>query len=355
MGILKDIKKMVFGAKSVGRSARGKLNTETDEFVENVKNRTKDFMRDAKENIDDLGSMAEKKVDELKEKYHSWKSEAREKSDELKSEIDNRYNSASSHADERLERLRRRADEFRAELNESEGEKSHEEIQDTIDSLKTESESIKEDLKNEAESIRNKAENLHQKATEKINNESTRSGMDKLKDSTEAIGNTILAKAAEFIEGAKYHAEDIGGKLEKKSDQVYQRAQKYIFEKDESGLSLADKAQAAIDDLKTKWKKTVDKAQQAAKEYEENKGKTYRPSEQDKANLEDSLMDNKDEFWRKAESYADGEYDRVKDVEITKKESGSSKKDSPPAPGFVDADGDGNEIVDDAILLDEEE
>ena len=65
-----------------------------------------------------------------------------------------------------------------------------------------------------------------------------------------------------------------------------------------------------------------------------------------------SLLDDKDDFWSKADKYADGDYSMGK-AQIIKNTTPESddKLDLDPLKGFEDGDGDGNEIIDDAIIV----
>jgi len=67
-----------------------------------------------------------------------------------------------------------------------------------------------------------------------------------------------------------------------------------------------------------------------------------------------SLLDDKDDFFEKAKDFADGKPLKDEKPEITKSKSGEGKKkDTRRVYGFEDLDGDGDEIIDDAILEEE--
>ena len=69
-----------------------------------------------------------------------------------------------------------------------------------------------------------------------------------------------------------------------------------------------------------------------------------------------SLLEGKDDFFSKAEAFADGRYGEVTKVpRVTPIEDAQVESDGPveiTKPGFEDLDGDGNAIVDDAIIED---
>ena len=71
-----------------------------------------------------------------------------------------------------------------------------------------------------------------------------------------------------------------------------------------------------------------------------------------------SLLDGTDDFFSKAERYAEGDYSdknsmKVGDTEISLP-SGESTKELGKVAGMEDIDGDGNELVDDAIIIEDE-
>ena len=78
--------------------------------------------------------------------------------------------------------------------------------------------------------------------------------------------------------------------------------------------------------------------------------------------LRKNALDDKDDFFKKAEAFADGRYDEVTDPfsdkpKIVKNEGPKKSSDDSSAtlPGFEDLDGDGDELIDDALLDDETE
>ena len=69
-------------------------------------------------------------------------------------------------------------------------------------------------------------------------------------------------------------------------------------------------------------------------------------------NTKETLLDGKDDFFARAERYAQGDYHNEggKDMTIgTNPDHQATKRDG-KAAGFEDIDGDGDEIIDDAII-----
>ncbi len=357
MGIFNDIKKVLFGAKSVTRSAGHAASEMSDEFMDSVKEKGNELYEKTRKGADKLTDKAEDAVDSLMDKYKSWRSDISKKSDHFNSEMSKKHDEATTEADLRMEQLRERAASFRKELEDDEKEYTEDEIKETLKHINDEKEAIQQDLKDKAEDIRHKAETLSNRMEDKIHEEfeKVNSASERIKDSTEAIGESILTGAADMLERLRHGATTLSDNLEKKSEEIQKKATSYLYDKDESGQSLVDKAKVNLDNLKLKWQNTIDKAQQAARDHQNKKDKPYQPETDDKAKLKKSELDDKDEFWRKAEAFAAGDYDRVKEVKLEMTDEVSSAKTSSTAPGFIDEDGDGNEIIDDAIVINEEE
>ena len=78
-------------------------------------------------------------------------------------------------------------------------------------------------------------------------------------------------------------------------------------------------------------------------------------------NVKGSLMDGHDDFFEKASKYADGDYHnqgtmdtQMGDVTIKKNPDYIQPEPKGSVKGFEDLDGDGDELIDDAIVLDDE-
>jgi hypothetical protein len=72
------------------------------------------------------------------------------------------------------------------------------------------------------------------------------------------------------------------------------------------------------------------------------------------ADVKDSLLEGKDDFFEKAKRFAEGDYrnegKKTGDMKMEKNPDYKPKKDGGKATGFDDLDGDGDEIIDDAII-----
>ena len=264
MGIFGDIKKLIFGAESLGKSAVNKGKDLAKETTEDILDRASDFGDSMKSTAATVGENVAEKTSGLRD----------------------------------------------AILHQAEG---------TINMV-----SKSETLKNVAEKTERIGETLLDKGEELINKGSQK---------VEKLGQAILGENNENLEKAKEMTADLGSKVLETKDKLVDK-----------GKELADDLNEKIDATIAKGK--ADEAADAAKPkkdlheiLDENEG---------------SLLDGKDDFFSKAAKYADGDYDgaaegqiKITDVEI--KDSGDTAK----AAGFTDLDGDGNELIDDAIIIDD--
>jgi hypothetical protein len=135
--------------------------------------------------------------------------------------------------------------------------------------------------------------------------------MDKAKTTSEKVGEKVLAAKDDLVKKAKEITDDLGDKL----DKTIEKAEKWQAEED-----AKPKEEFAKEDLKVSEK---------------------------------SLLDGKDDFFSKASEYADGDYDAFDDGSpkiVNTEDLVEPLKKTGNAAGFDDLDGDGNEIIDDAII-----
>lgn len=214
-------------------------------------------------------------------------------------------------------------------------------------------------------------------------------------DFTEKLGEKVVEKGTEFVERAKEIAEDVGSKvLGKDSESRTEEPNKGkmtaddLFEADfqeetesfetdddllqekgdfdelvpEQGarppepaeeLGIIDQARVAVDKLGKDLEDAIHEIQELEKEEI-----VSRPLSE---SMKKGSLEDKDDFFKKAEAFAEGKYDNRPRVSkesekpaILGKEKEEGKKDD-LVPGFEDLDGDGDEIIDDAFIVSEEE
>ncbi|HKK87471.1 MAG TPA: hypothetical protein VJ917_01395 [Saprospiraceae bacterium] len=155
---------------------------------------------------------------------------------------------------------------------------------------------------------------------------------DKARDFTEKVGEDVIDKADELYDQGKEKFSELADKAKKNAER------------------LKEKAQDTYDDLYEKAKEQ--------KEIDENTPEYGEESHADKLRKTD-LMEGTDDFFSKAEKFAEGDYKAAREgkVDVRENESkqNSPKKDDRKVAGFEDRDGDGDELIDDAEIEDEEQ
>ena len=203
--------------------------------------------------------------------------------------------------------------------------------------------------------------------------------VDKAADTVEGIGGTVMDKASPLVEKTKDLAENVGGKvletggeLIDKTASLSENIGSKILEK---GGELMDKAQEMGGELKGKADDLVDHANKVAtgEETMESLSETTRKIGE-KLNKETelsgklgydehkgSMLEGHDDFFSKAEKWADGNHGAFNDPSL---ETTTPKIDSTTPPplelpkepfegdikGFTDNDGDGDPLIDDAEI-----
>lgn len=234
-----------------------------------------------------------------------------------------------------------------------------EEGEEMIDKTKLRAREISEDVSEKTsalrESIRENSEELLEKAKNKIDELGDKPIFKKAADTSEKVGEKIISTGEKLADKAADISEDVGARILEegreatdKGKELSEKIGKKAFEiKDD----LIDKAQDAAEKIGKKLDETMDKAEAWA---EAEKKKPKKDFADDDLDASGSLLEEKDDFFSKASKYADGDYDAFSEGQIKIEHSEEQKlKDNTPATGFEDLDGDGNEIIDDAIIEEE--
>lgn len=186
---------------------------------------------------------------------------------------------------------------------------------------------------------------------------------------SEDVGKVVIERGGEALEKAKNLSEEVGakvigvggalaGKAKAEFDKVYDKAQEAAAK--EEAENLADAARKETDAI------SMDAAVQKAEELRKqmtDKATGY--SKQTNADaLDKGNLAGHDSFFEKAARFADGDYHdetappKEGEMRITDAPEGyvaNNKKGNTPLPGFEDADGDGNELIDDATIIEDDD
>lgn len=165
------------------------------------------------------------------------------------------------------------------------------------------------------------------------------------KSLVEKVGEKTLEKAEDLGNKVLEATEGLGEKFESLSEKVGKKA---LETKDH----LVDKAKDAAQYIDQKLDETMVKAKELDAELNKNDqdGDGFADTP---ADLSKSTLSGTDDFFEKAKRFADGEplEDKVK---IEKPSDTNVKGPEYSAYGMEDLDGDGNELVDDAIIDEQE-
>lgn len=359
MGFFSEIKKLLFVKKSVAKSAADKAVEAGKETGGKILDSAGDFMDDAKDSAGDLADSALSKASETLNKVKDITGDIGEK--------------VMEKTGETLLKGKEIVEDFSNKVADS----------PIVESTKETVEGVGEFVIDKGSDALDKAKDLAEDVGSKVL-DATTPVVDKTKDLAENIGATVLGTGGDAVDKAKGLAEDVGEKVLDKGGKAFDRVKEVYSDageklsqkaKDFYDAAQEDAAKEAqedmvnqansvlkeesgidkiIDDAKSMGDKIADKAEELKTNptigYDEHKG---------------SLLDGQDDFFAKAERFAEGDYHNQgaqdnrppSDVpEIVTHPDPSTlepaKEVTGTIKGFEDLDGDGDELVDDAIILD---
>ena len=329
MSLKDDFKKLLFGAKSAaksagrkaeeqGRAAGDELKKKSGDYYDKAKQRMEELDEEyrpkAKKAVDDARSYAEELVDEAWKKGENWMKEEEPPSEER------------PKADEEAPEKRETTD-FSETFS---GERPYE--FDAKDTAGTQEE-------------REKRKTAMDKAGKEFYRIAGEVG-EKAGQISERVGEQVLRKSDEineklFVHGAKAweKAQEVGGHFKDRFDKLVDKANE-------------EAAKSSMDDLSKQAKDMDDELERRVRErgQRSNAENVERDSKKDP-------IDGFDSFFERAERYAEGDYhnEGEEDMSIGQDPDYKPEKNTGTVKGFEDLDGDGDEIIDDAIIDDEDD
>ncbi len=157
-------------------------------------------------------------------------------------------------------------------------------------------------------------------------------------EKAENLGRKILDSGGDAAEKGLEMSETVGEKLLEAKDRV------------------ADRASEISDNISEKMDETMKKAQ-AWEAEQANKPPKGEFAKED-LDAGGSLLEGSDDFFAKADKFGDGDYDAVNEGKVVVQEIEEAPKDLSKSiadlAGFDDADGDGNPLVDDADIINDD-
>ncbi len=231
--------------------------------------------------------------------------------------------------------------------------KSKEALEKTGDTILDKSGDLMDTVKDTAGSILETGKDKFQDISDGL---SENPMVKKAGDGLESLGETVLDKGKEF--GTKFGelSEDVGEKVLEKGSVLMDKGKdisESIGEKVlEAKDKLVDKAEEVGDKISDKYQETLAKAQEFEKQEALKPKGEFAEKDLDASG---SLLEGTDDFFSKADKYADGDYGTFSEGKITVQEIETEKIDKTPSSlaGFEDLDNDGDDLIDDALILED--
>jgi len=365
MPIFNDLKKLFFGAKSVAKHQGGKAMDAAREAGEDIADAGGDLLADAKAAAGDLVDKAPDYVtkgkdalDDLTDKVWREADAAVDKGRELKDKASDAVNS-------KLDELNPRPEPEPVDLDADIGltlkDLGMTEVSEPA-APKSGSIDFEADLIEDVKSnVGKAATGLKDGVTDAFN---------KAKDATAGIRGTAagaadsgLNAAAKAGAGLKDQAEVLAGKVGDVSEvvgaKVLEKGDDLLNRAAEAGADLKGKASDFVDHAnveaeKMKMEDAVEKARLAA-EQAEARARAFDGKEAARDTSE-STLSGTDSFFDRAARFADGDYanEGGKDMRIQDNPDAKPKEKGGIIAGFLDGDGDGDSLIDDAMIVEEE-
>lgn len=317
MGFLDEFKKMFWAAKAVNKSAAKKVGGA------------------AKEKIDELDESADDFLDGLKETGQVIRRQIREKTDDA------------------VDRVKDFTEDLGESLRTATGKpKSYDSASDLFDDSDPDPISTPPPAYDAPET------------PEQPRKESTTT------DFIEQTGKRVIETGDELLAKSQDFAERTGKVVLEKGGDALERARKMAEELGEKGSEIGGRMGEVFSDAASKaedkFNKFFDEAQKAAAEEEAAKSQpkdtNAPPPKTPKERLQENSLDDKGDFFSKAERFAQGDHHAFNEKPriIKSDQQDATPANDPDKPyiplrGFEDRDGDGNELIDDAIIDDDDD
>ena len=292
MGFLNELKKALFAAKSVSKSAANKAGDKGKELYQTSKKKVEDASDELKDKAEDFFDLAEDKAREIQGK-------------------------ANEFLTDKKEQIVNKAEELFAD-------------DEYVPDQKGQGENL------DFSSIADNQEQTDD--TPKIANTLGKIGDELLNKSAQA-GDALLEKSGEALDKFEALSEKVGKKIFEKGGELLDKAQK-------AGEDLMHKAQTELDK-----EKPLDDLTQEANNMNDILQKRTNSFEDSSEKLNESELGKHDDFFSRAQRFADGDYhnEGAKKMRIQKGSEPPKMKEG-KTHGFEDLDGDGDDIIDDAII-----
>ncbi len=370
MPLFNDLKRIFFGAKSVAKHQASKageaareigddLKEQSDDLIENTKaaageliNKAPEYFEKGKDALEDLTDKIWREADAAVDKGKEMKDQA---SEAINSKLEELNPKAANPEPANPEPVDLDAD-FGLDLDSLElpDSPAASSPKAPLDFESDLLEDAKDSVSKAAGGLKNAAGAAFKKAADATAG---------VRGAAAAAADTGLNAAAKAGAGLKDQADILAGKIgdvsEVVGEKVLEKGDDILNRAAEIGADLKGKASDFIDHANTeaekmKLEETIEEAKRAA-EVAEARARAFAGKEAARDTGE-STLSGTDSFFDRAARFADGDYanEGGKDLQIKNNPDAKPKKEGGIIAGFLDADGDGDSLIDDATIVEEE-
>lgn len=336
MSIFNDLKRVFFGAKSVAKHQGGKAADALRDAGENLADEGKGLMHDTK-------AAAKELTDRAPEYYQKGKDALDDLTDQIWQDADAAVDKAKSMKDKASDAINSKLENLKPQPDPTGNSTTGEpflsedfELDLVEESDAPQSGSVAFDEPGLLASVRTSAgdvlSNLDEKASPTLD-AAARAGLsarDKISDVSEKVGKEVMEKGDDLLNRAAGVGAAAKGKFDDFVDHANAEADKMRRQD-----AIADAEAAAA------------RAEARARAFD---------GEEATRNTSGSILDGTDSFFDRADRFAKGDYHN--DPTRASVVPGKPQPDPKPAggkiAGFLDTDGDGDSLIDDALIVEEE-
>jgi ElaB/YqjD/DUF883 family membrane-anchored ribosome-binding protein len=337
MGFLNDMKKLLFGASAVTKSAADKVVEGAKDASEDLRNKAEDLFDDAMSAVEKVGSTVIDKAKDLT----GMQDKAVEEPIETPVSTPTPVESAPStpppadlgaRVNDLLDSSPAPETPAPPKVSASEAPLNFDSLDQSPEAGPSTASKVGSKVLDSTLEAGKKVEDMAAQAGEKLL-DAGEVFMDKMKGVAENIGGAVMDKGGQIWDKVK----EMQGEMITKTDDLYEKA----------------KAEAAKETGSNQMEDLIKKASEMGEKIEEkarDKDRTFLDSMDD---AKKNTLEKHDDFFSKAQRWADGDHGAFskeptisKDPNFKPTDKGSSNK------GLSDGDGDGNDLIDDAIIDD---
>lgn len=327
MSIVNDFKKLLFGAKSVAKSGGQKVVEKGKEVGEEILEKTEDLYQHTKEKVKDVSAEAGAKVKDSLADAKNFAENLVEEAWETGSDlVDKAKKAAGEYFGPEEEAPKKDTPLFEAGFDKDEN---------TAEASK----SKVAEMGNSVVKVAGEASKKVQEVTEKVGTKVIEEGSkawDAFQETSEKVGEKIFEVGGE-----------VGGKLLEKASEIGEKVKGKFDDLVEKANAEASKDQEVLDKLAAEAKLKQEELERRIQERSAKSNVENLAEDKEKAPL-----GGFDSFFDKADRFAKGDYHNEGDgkPKLSVDPNYQAKKKEGNLKGFEDLDGDGDDLIDDAIV-----